>query len=189
MLDAASPPAGDDRFKIKFHAARLSSLMLRNAISKLVSSWSVRWRPDCGDAGWRQEHGQEAGAVDLRHTNEPGASSPRADALGSASCVVHGTATEGPRRLGRLGGSHTRSTQPPLSGWNSWAFLGGQVSGKDVLAVVDATLKMPDRLRPQVIQIDGGYEDFTGGGNPMTGFPKVWHFMRTKSLPPVRVRD
>lgn len=49
-----------------------------------------------------------------------------------------------------------------VSGWNSWQFLGGQVSGKDVLAVVESARRLPDRLRPAVIQIDGGYEDPSG---------------------------
>ena len=65
-----------------------------------------------------------------------------------------------------------RTNLGALSGWDSWAFLGGQVSGKEVLAIVDATLKSPERLRPAVIQIDGGYEDTTGMKESNERFPE-----------------
>lgn len=55
-----------------------------------------------------------------------------------------------------------RTQQGALTGWNSWQFLGGQVSGKDVLDVVESTKKSHAQLRPAVIQIDGGYEDPSG---------------------------
>lgn len=57
---------------------------------------------------------------------------------------------------------NARTRQGAVSGWNSWHFLGGQVSGKDVLAVADAVGRSQARLRPAVIQIDGGYEDPSG---------------------------
>ncbi|MBN8459355.1 MAG: hypothetical protein J0M04_16120 [Verrucomicrobia bacterium] len=63
-----------------------------------------------------------------------------------------------------------------VSGWNSWQFLGGQVSGKDVLAVVEATRRFSDRLRPAVIQIDGGYEDPAGLNESNERFPEGLEF-------------
>lgn len=72
-----------------------------------------------------------------------------------------------------VGATHgARTNLGALSGWNSWTFLGGQVSGKDLLEVVDATLKSPERLRPSVIQIDGGYEDPTGMKESNERFPE-----------------
>jgi hypothetical protein len=65
-----------------------------------------------------------------------------------------------------------RTRQGGISGWNSWQFLGGQVSGKDVLSVVEATRRFPDRLRPAVIQIDGGYEDPGGAKDSNERFPE-----------------
>ena len=46
-----------------------------------------------------------------------------------------------------------------LTGWNSWYFLGKEVTGKDVLDVVAEVLKSPHRLRPSVIQIGRGYKE------------------------------
>ncbi len=70
----------------------------------------------------------------------------------------------------------TRNRQGSVSGWNSWQFLGGQVSGKDVLAVVDSARRSPDRLRPAVIQIDGGYEDPSGAKDSNERFPEGLEF-------------
>ncbi|TAE77159.1 MAG: hypothetical protein EAZ65_01640 [Verrucomicrobia bacterium] len=76
-----------------------------------------------------------------------------------------------------VGVSHDARTQHgAVSGWNSWQFLGGQVSGKDVLAVVDSTRTYPDRLRPAVIQIDGGYEDPSGVKESNERFPEGLDF-------------
>ncbi len=69
-----------------------------------------------------------------------------------------------------------RTKAESVSGWNSWQFLGGQVSGKDVQAVVDATRRFPDRLRPAVIQIDGGYEDPSGVKESNERFPEGLEF-------------
>lgn len=63
-----------------------------------------------------------------------------------------------------------------FSGWNSWHFLGGQVSGRDVLSVIDATKKFPGRLRPGVIQIDGGFEDLSGARESNERFPEGMAF-------------
>lgn len=67
-------------------------------------------------------------------------------------------------------GARTRGGS--ISGWNSWHFLGGQVSGQDVQSVVEATRRFPDRLRPAVIQIDGGYEDPSGANDSNERFPE-----------------
>jgi signal transduction histidine kinase len=69
-----------------------------------------------------------------------------------------------------------RTRQGAVTGWNSWQFLGGQVSGKDVEAVVEATRRSPDRLRPAVIQIDGGYEDPGGAMDSNDRFPEGLEF-------------
>jgi signal transduction histidine kinase len=69
-----------------------------------------------------------------------------------------------------------RTGRGSLSGWNSWQFLGGQVSGKDVQAVVEATRRLPERLRPAVIQIDGGYEDPSGAKESNERFPEGLEF-------------
>ena len=70
----------------------------------------------------------------------------------------------------------TRTRLGSVSGWNSWQFLGGQVSGRDVLAVVEATRRLPERLRPAVIQIDGGYEDPSGAKESNERFPEGLEF-------------
>lgn len=69
-----------------------------------------------------------------------------------------------------------RTGKGAVSGWNSWQFLGGQVSGKDVLAVVDSTRRLPGLLRPAVIQIDGGYEDPEGVMESNERFPEGLEF-------------
>lgn len=80
-----------------------------------------------------------------------------------------------------VGATHgARTRLGALSGWNSWAFLGGEVSGADVLAVVDDALRMPDRLRPAVIQIDGGYEDPSGERESNERFPEGLTFYAEK---------
>lgn len=69
-----------------------------------------------------------------------------------------------------------RTGRGSISGWNSWHFLGGEVSGRDVQAVVEATRRHPGRLRPVVIQIDGGYEDPTGVNESNERFPEGLEF-------------
>jgi signal transduction histidine kinase len=51
-----------------------------------------------------------------------------------------------------------RTAKGALAGWSSWYSLREQVTGKDVLSVADQVLKSGGRLRPDVIQIDNGYE-------------------------------
>ncbi len=55
-----------------------------------------------------------------------------------------------------------RTDKHALSGWNSWQFHAQNITGKDVLAEVDVVVKNPDRLRPEVMQIDSGYQDEKG---------------------------
>jgi len=50
-----------------------------------------------------------------------------------------------------------RTDKGALWGWNSWSFHGMNVSGKDVLAEVEAVLNSGQRLRPAVMEIDHGY--------------------------------
>ena len=64
-----------------------------------------------------------------------------------------------------------RTDKGSISGWNSWQFLGGQVSGADVLEVVESARRFPDFLRPAVVQIDGGYEDPEGVKESNERFP------------------
>jgi hypothetical protein len=65
-----------------------------------------------------------------------------------------------------------RTAKGALSGWNSWNFLGREVAGKDVLAVVDEVLKCPARLRPGVIEIADGYQDVNGRKETNDKFPE-----------------
>ena len=53
-----------------------------------------------------------------------------------------------------------RTDKGALSGWNSFSFHGGKISGKDVLAEVDTVAKNPERFRPMVMQIDTGFEKY-----------------------------
>ena len=63
-----------------------------------------------------------------------------------------------------VGKTHgARTAKGAMAGWTSWYFLAGNVTGKDVLEIADTVLKSQDRLRPEVIQIDEGYENYGGG--------------------------
>ncbi len=68
-----------------------------------------------------------------------------------------------------------RTDKGALSGWNSYSFHGGKITGQDVLADVETVLKNPDRFRPMVMEIDTGYEhttDQTGGNRKfLEGMP------------------
>lgn len=70
----------------------------------------------------------------------------------------------------------TRNSSGSISGWNSWHFLGGDLSGRDVQAVAEASRRQPDRLRPAVIQIDGGFEDPTGANESNERFAEGLQF-------------
>lgn len=67
-------------------------------------------------------------------------------------------------------GAHT--DKGALSGWNSWYFLGKEVTGKDVLDVVSEVLKSPDRLHPSVIQIGRGYKETSRKEDIKRKFPE-----------------
>jgi len=65
-----------------------------------------------------------------------------------------------------------RTDKGALSGWNSWYFLGKEVTGKDVLDVVSEVLKSPNRFRPSVIQIGRGYKDTSNKEDINEKFPE-----------------
>lgn len=67
---------------------------------------------------------------------------------------------------------HARTAIGALSGWSSWYFLAGGVTGKDVLDVTEAVAQSADRLRPEVIQIDEGYENASGEEAANEKFPE-----------------
>jgi hypothetical protein len=75
---------------------------------------------------------------------------------------------------------HARHDKGALAGWCSWYHLTDKVTGKDVLGVVDGALKSPDRLRPQVIQIDDGFQDFDGVWEANAKFPEGMAFYAKK---------
>ncbi|MBN8456977.1 MAG: NPCBM/NEW2 domain-containing protein [Verrucomicrobia bacterium] len=67
---------------------------------------------------------------------------------------------------------HARTNKGALAGWCSWYHLTSKIKGSDVLGVVDEVKKQPARLRPQVIQIDDGYQDFDGVWDANAKFPE-----------------
>jgi signal transduction histidine kinase len=63
-----------------------------------------------------------------------------------------------PRWSGWVAKTHgARTEKGALSGWNSWSFHEENISGKDVLAEVEAVLASQKRLRPAVMEIDAGF--------------------------------
>jgi hypothetical protein len=79
-----------------------------------------------------------------------------------------------------VGATHHVRHSNPLSGWCSWYHLTHHIKGSDVLGVVDAALKQPDRLRPQVIQLDDGYMNFDGVWEGNSKFPEGMAFYAKK---------
>ena len=72
-----------------------------------------------------------------------------------------------------VGKTHgARTSLGALSGWSSWHYLAGAVSGKEVLEVTDTVLKSQGRLRPEIIQIDAGYENSDGLRKTNAAFPE-----------------
>jgi signal transduction histidine kinase len=65
-----------------------------------------------------------------------------------------------------------RTDKHALSGWNNWEVLDQDITGKNVLAEVDVVVKNPERLRPQVMQIDVGYETDTDSRGSLPNFPE-----------------
>jgi hypothetical protein len=65
-----------------------------------------------------------------------------------------------------------RTVKGALTGWCSWYHLTNNIKESDLLGVVDAVKADPTRLRPQVIQVDDGYQDFDGKWDANEKFPK-----------------
>jgi alpha-galactosidase len=65
-----------------------------------------------------------------------------------------------------------RTDKGALSGWNSWSFHEDYVTGKDVLAEVDAVLNSQQRLRPSVMEIDAGFRSTYTMTNSYKNFPE-----------------
>ncbi|MEI6644859.1 MAG: histidine kinase [bacterium] len=76
-----------------------------------------------------------------------------------------------------VGQSHgARTDKGALSGWNSWYYLARNITGSDLLAIVDSALKNPDRLHPAVIQIDDCYLNPAGSTETNDQFPEGLSF-------------
>ena len=75
---------------------------------------------------------------------------------------------------------HARTDKGPLDGWCSWYHLTSKIAGKDVLGIVSVVKNRPDILRPQVIQIDDGYQDFDGVWDANAKFPEGMPFYAKK---------
>jgi hypothetical protein len=76
-----------------------------------------------------------------------------------------------------VGQSHAaRTDKGALSGWNSWYYLARNITGTDLLAIVDSALKNPDRLHPAVIQIDDCYLNPAGVAEANDQFPEGLSF-------------
>ena len=75
---------------------------------------------------------------------------------------------------------HARTDKGALNGWCSWYHLTNHIAGKDVLGIIDEVKKHPDILRPQVIQIDDGYQDFDGVWDANAKFPEGLPFYARK---------
>ena len=65
-----------------------------------------------------------------------------------------------------------RTDKGALAGWCSWYHLTSNIKDSDVMGIVDAVKKEPARLRPQVIQIDDGYQDLDGKWDANAKFPQ-----------------
>ena len=75
---------------------------------------------------------------------------------------------------------HARTDKGAMFGWCSWYLKTTKITGEDVLGIVDAVKKMPDRLRPSVIQIDDGYQDWDGVWEANAKFPEGMAFYAKK---------
>jgi len=71
---------------------------------------------------------------------------------------------------------HARTDKGSLHGWCSWYLKTSKITGEDVLGIVNAVKKSPDRLRPAVIQIDDGYQDIDGIWDANAKFPEGMPF-------------
>ena len=75
---------------------------------------------------------------------------------------------------------HARTDKGAMHGWCSWYLKTAKITGEDVLGIVDAVKKMPDRLRPSVIQIDDGYQNLDGVWDANAKFPEGLPFYAKK---------
>ena len=76
-----------------------------------------------------------------------------------------------------------RPPRGPLNGWLSWYWLGMNVSESNLMEVVDIAAKSGGMPRPDVIQIDDGYQRADGQPGMNGNFPRAlreWH----RSSPP-----
>lgn len=73
-----------------------------------------------------------------------------------------------------------RTSEGALSGWSGSTLSDNERTGAEVLALVDAVRELPGHLRPQVIQIDRGYEDSTGESDVNERFPEGMTFYATR---------
>ena len=73
-----------------------------------------------------------------------------------------------------------RTGRGALTGWSSWNFLAREVSGRDILALLDEARRAPLSLRPKVVQLDDGYQDMEGNWNANGKFPEGLPFYAEK---------
>jgi len=71
---------------------------------------------------------------------------------------------------------NARTDKGALSGWNSYSFHASKITGQDVLADVETVVKNPERFRPQVMQIDTGFEKFNKLRSESSKFPEGMPF-------------
>ena len=75
---------------------------------------------------------------------------------------------------------HARTDKGVMHGWCSWYLKTSQITGEDVLGIVGAVSNSAGRLRPGVIQIDDGYQDFDGTWDANAKFPEGMPFYAKK---------
>ena len=71
---------------------------------------------------------------------------------------------------------HARTNQGALSGWCSWYLRTTHITGDEVLGIAAAVSKADGRLRPAVIQIDDGYQNYDGVWEANAKFPQGMPF-------------
>jgi len=78
-----------------------------------------------------------------------------------------------PRWADWVGQTHkARTEKGAMSGWNSWYFHGRKITGADLLADVDAVLQSGEKLRPEVMHIDGASFGLTPTNASSEAFPE-----------------
>lgn len=79
-----------------------------------------------------------------------------------------------PRWAEWVGQTHrARTDKGAMSGWNSWYFHGMNITGPDLLADVDAVLQSGERLRPEVMHLDGSSLSFDATNASNEAFPEA----------------